>query len=925
MSSWDQMPAASSPTTVSGGWGSSEVKQDSSSGWGSSAPAQSSSSSGWGSSAPAQPSSSSSGWGSSAPAQSSSSGSGWGSSAPAQSSSSSSGWGSSAPAQSSSSSSGWGSSAPAQSSSSSSGWGSSAPAQSSSSGSGWGSSAPAQSSSSSSGWGSSAPAQSSSSSSGWGSSAPAQSSSSGSGWGSSAPAQSSSSSSGWGSSAPAQSSSSSSGWGSSAPAQSSSDSGWGGAGSSAPAPEWGGSSGGSFDQGSPDADVKQDSSSGWGSSAPAQSSSSSGWGSSAPAQPSSSSSGWGSSAPAQSSSSSSGWGSSAPAQSSSSSSGWGSSAPAQSSSSSSGWGSSAPAQSSSSGSGWGSSAPAQSSSSSSGWGSSAPAQSSSSSSGWGSSAPAQSSSDSGWGGAGSSAPAPEWGGSSGGSFDQGSPDADGKRRFADGENNIELEQVDWHTEDVPTFKKGFYVEHPVVARRSDAEVDEWRQSHRITCTPGVPKPCLTFDEMNLPPFLLDRIKDHGFTAPRPIQSQAIPTVLMCEDVVGIADTGSGKTLAFIAPAIVHLQAQPPRGDRDGPSVLILAPTRELAIQIFEETNKFLAGGPYVAGVAYGGKGNRREQADIIRSGVDIAIGTPGRLMDFVQNRVLKLRRVTYFVLDEADKMLDMGFKRDIVMIQHIAIGTPGRLMDFVQNRVLKLRRVTYFVLDEADKMLDMGFKRDIVMIQRRIHEQKQTLMWSATWPKVVVDLARQFLPRGYQQINLGSLKQHACKDVLQKFVFCRRDDKFSHFVKFLREQGAKKYLVFEERKLDCDTLADDLEREGFPSSAIHGDKDQFTRESALRNFKGSTGGLLIATDVASRGIDVPDIDWVVNFSMPRDITTYIHRIGRTGRAGKKGESLTFFTDKDANLTFELVEVLTDAGQPVPNELSELSSRLGGGY
>lgn len=315
---------------------------------------------------------------------------------------------------------------------------------------------------------------------------------------------------------------------------------------------------------------------------------------------------------------------------------------------------------------------------------------------------------------------------------------------------------------------------------------------------------------------------------------------------------------------------------DGPIVLVLAPTRELAVQIKEECDKFGASSEIKNTVVYGGV-PKGKQLGALRSGVEIVIATPGRLID------------------------------------HLEQGNTN------------LKRVTYLVMDEADRMLDMGFEQQLRKIVSQIRPDRQVLMWSATWPPAVQNLARDYL-NDYYQVTVGSLELSGNKDVTQEVVVCSDHDKYGNLLRYLKENLTDKdrVLVFVETKKGCDMLTRSLRADSFQARAMHGDKSQDERDWVLREFKNRQSTLLCATDVAARGLDVDDIRMVVNFDMPNDMENYIHRIGRTGRAGKKGTAVSFFVaDKNARMARELSEILARTDQNIPNELQALSSFSGG--
>jgi len=331
--------------------------------------------------------------------------------------------------------------------------------------------------------------------------------------------------------------------------------------------------------------------------------------------------------------------------------------------------------------------------------------------------------------------------------------------------------------------------------------------------------------------------------------------------------------------MIHINAQPYLKPGDGPIVLVLAPTRELAVQIKEECDKFGASSEIKNTVVYGGV-PKGKQIRSLREGVEIVIATPGRLID------------------------------------HLEAGNTN------------LARVTYLVLDEADRMLDMGFEPQLRKICGQIRPDRQVLMWSATWPKEVKNLAQDYLSE-YYQVTVGSLDLAGNKDVTQIIDVCADTEKYRNLLRYLKENLSTKdrVLVFVETKKGCDMLTRSLRMDGFQARAMHGDKSQEERDWVLKEFKSCQATLLVATDVAARGLDVDDIKMVVNFDFANDTETYIHRIGRTGRAGKKGIAVSFFVpEKNGRMARDIIEILNRTSQNVPNELqaAAMNSRGGGG-
>lgn len=370
-----------------------------------------------------------------------------------------------------------------------------------------------------------------------------------------------------------------------------------------------------------------------------------------------------------------------------------------------------------------------------------------------------------------------------------------------------LPKQSWEADNLTTLKKNFYIEHPRVASRHPSEIDAYLREHQIvTYGKNVPRPIFNFDEASLPSYVLSAVQRQGFPCPTPIQAQGWPMAMSGRDMVGVAKTGSGKTLAYILPGIVHINAQPPLQHGDGPIVLVLAPTRELAMQIQEECNKFGQSSQLRCTCVYGGV-PRGPQIRTLQHGVEICI------------------------------------------------ATPGRLIDMLEAKATNLRRVTYLVLDEADRMLDLGFEPQIRKIVEQIRPDRQTLMWSATWPKEVQSLANDYL-RDYIQVNVGSLEVSANHSVKQVVNVCGEIDKRGLLAKHLQSIMAvpmNKTLIFTATKRTADDITRYLRQSGFQALGIHGDKNQKERDWVLNEFRLGRCNIMVATDVAARGLGMFDV------------------------------------------------------------------------
>ncbi|HJM67070.1 MAG TPA: DEAD/DEAH box helicase [Candidatus Thalassarchaeaceae archaeon] len=340
--------------------------------------------------------------------------------------------------------------------------------------------------------------------------------------------------------------------------------------------------------------------------------------------------------------------------------------------------------------------------------------------------------------------------------------------------------------------------------------------------------------------LLSSLDNIGYEKPTPIQEEAIPYLLEGRDVLGCAQTGTGKTAAFSLP-ILHILAENPRNGARKIRALILCPTRELAAQIHENIELYAAKLDIRSMVMFGGV-SQKPQVRNLRQGVDILVATPGRLLDLISQRFVDLSKVEFLVLDEADRMLDMGFIRSI---QKILTHVPSK---------------------------------------------RQSLLFSATIPHSIVSLSNDML---YDPIRIDITPESATVEAIkQSLMFVMKSDKRSLLTHILLEESPEKMLVFGRTKHGCNKIVRLLEKDGFEALAIHGNKGQGARERALGRFRNGTLQILVATDVASRGIDVSDISHVINYDLPNVPEVYVHRIGRTGRAGQGGIAIAFCDENE---------------------------------
>ncbi|MFC3198288.1 DEAD/DEAH box helicase [Parapedobacter deserti] len=346
---------------------------------------------------------------------------------------------------------------------------------------------------------------------------------------------------------------------------------------------------------------------------------------------------------------------------------------------------------------------------------------------------------------------------------------------------------------------------------------------------------MQFSSLNLATPILQVLEKSGYQTPTPIQQQAIPVVLQRRDVLACAQTGTGKTASFALPLIQFLMDRP-AGKPDGPQALILAPTRELAIQIGENIGVYASLTCVKHTVVFGGV-SINNQIDALRKRPEILVATPGRLLDLLGQRALSLQDIRYLVLDEADRMLDMGFIRDI------------------------------------RKIIDL------------IPKERQTLLFSATMPKDIEELSRTIL-RNPERIAVTPVSSTA-ERITQAVYPVAKADKAGLLAHLVTEEKGSHILVFSRTKHGADRIVRKLKQAGVAAQAIHGDKSQSARQKALAQFKAGIAKVLVATDIAARGIDVDSLELVINYDLPNEAETYVHRIGRTGRAGASGRAWSF--------------------------------------
>ncbi|MGC8941540.1 MAG: DEAD/DEAH box helicase [Sulfurihydrogenibium sp.] len=371
----------------------------------------------------------------------------------------------------------------------------------------------------------------------------------------------------------------------------------------------------------------------------------------------------------------------------------------------------------------------------------------------------------------------------------------------------------------------------------------------------------TFQNLGISQETLKSLDSLGYQKPTEIQEKAIPVVLSGKDLVAQAQTGTGKTAAFGIPIVEKVNTKQKKIQ-----ALVLVPTRELAIQVAKEIKELGKNKKVFVLSVYGGK-SMKHQIDFLKKGNDVVI-----------------------------------------------VGTPGRVKDLLNRGFLKLDNVKMFVLDEADRMLEMGFIEDIEEIMSYLPEERQNLLFSATMPKEILELAEEFLNEGYETIKVKP-DEITVEKIKQIIYRVDPKNKFSKLIQILSENDAEKTIIFTQTKLEADELAEKLKEEGFNVSAIHGDFSQKKRETVLHNFRTGKLKILVATDVAARGLDIKGVELVINYSLPRDAESYIHRIGRTGRAGKEGTAISIATPSEDKFLENILKK-TKANIEVINETTE---------
>ncbi|KAI5660458.1 hypothetical protein M9H77_29251 [Catharanthus roseus] len=433
-----------------------------------------------------------------------------------------------------------------------------------------------------------------------------------------------------------------------------------------------------------------------------------------------------------------------------------------------------------------------------------------------------------------------------------------------------------YTDPLPTGWKPPLPIRRMSKKACDALRKQW---HIIVDGVDIPPPIKNFKDMRFPEPVLKKLKAKGIVQPTPIQVQGLPVILSGRDMIGIAFTGSGKTLVFVLPLImiaIQEEIMMPIAPGEGPFGLIICPSRELARQTYEVVEQFLEpmreyGYPEIRPLLCIGGVDMKSQLDIVKKGV------------------------------------------------HIVVATPGRLKDMLAKKKMSLDSCRYLTLDEADRLVDLGFEDDIREVFDHFKAQRQTLLFSATMPTKIQNFARSALVKPVV-VNVGRAGA-ANLDVIQEVEYVKQEAKIVYLLECLQKTPPP-VLIFCENKADVDDIHEYLLLKGVEAVAIHGGKDQEEREYAIKSFKEGKKDVLVATDVASKGLDFPDIQHVINYDMPAEIENYVHRIGRTGRCGKTGIATTFINKNQSETTLlDLKHLLLEAKQRIPPVLAELNDPM----
>ncbi|GAA99016.1 uncharacterized protein L969DRAFT_91839 [Mixia osmundae IAM 14324] len=441
----------------------------------------------------------------------------------------------------------------------------------------------------------------------------------------------------------------------------------------------------------------------------------------------------------------------------------------------------------------------------------------------------------------------------------------------------DLAPVDHSRIKYESFRKAFYHPPPEIAAMTEEEATVLRGELDAIKIRGAdyPKPITKWSHCGLPAICLDVIRQLDYASPTPIQAQAIPSIMSGRDMIGVAKTGSGKTIAFLLPMFRHIKDQRPLEMMEGPIAMIMTPTRELANQIYRECKPFLKALNLRAICSYGGS-PLKDNINDLKKGAEVIVCTPGRMIEL--------------------------------------LGTNS-------GRLVNLRRITYLVLDEADRMFDMGFEPQVMKIISQVRPDRQTVLFSATFPRQMEALARKVLKKPLE-ITVGG-RSVVAAEIEQIIEVVEDDAKFERLLALLgrltNDDKDAQTLVFVDRQEAADDLLQRLSKRLYLTASLHGGKDQVDRDDVIAQFKQGIFQVVVATSVAARGLDVKGLKLVVNFDCPNHLEDYVHRAGRTGRAGNKGTCVTFITKDQDRYSMDLVKALENSNAPVPADLRKMAA------
>ncbi|EAR85634.2 DEAD/DEAH-box helicase (macronuclear) [Tetrahymena thermophila SB210] len=442
----------------------------------------------------------------------------------------------------------------------------------------------------------------------------------------------------------------------------------------------------------------------------------------------------------------------------------------------------------------------------------------------------------------------------------------------------ELKPIDYNEDELEHFQKNFYIESKEISQMTEDEVKIYRENLGEIQVKGqeVPRPIKSWLQSGLSDRILEvLIEKKKYDKPFPIQCQSLPVIMSGRDMIGIAETGSGKTLAYLLPMIRHVSAQRPLQEGDGPIGLILVPTRELATQIYLEAKPFLKAYKYEIVAVFGGTGIKGQLSELKR-GCEIVVATPGRLIDVLTTS---------------------------------------------NGKITNLKRITMVVIDEADRMFDLGFEPQIAKILATTRPDKQTVLFSATFPKNVENLAKKLMRHKPVEVVVGARGQ-ACTNITQLIEIRDESTRLFRLLELLgiyTEQG--QVIIFVDKQIEVDFLYQELRSRYYIPTILHAGVDAEDRVNNLLDFRKGIYKILIATSLSSRGLDVKNVVLVVNYKCPNHIEDYIHRIGRTGRAGNKGTAVTFIGPEEDKYSLDLIKALKRSDQKVPEELLRMGEEF----